>query len=97
MRVIVSYDITNDKRRRKVCKTLEGYGYRVQYSVFECDLNRKQIKELKDRLRPYVRGREMDSVRFYPFCYPTIDLVLPKIPYFCNRLLENFDSKANFG
>ena len=66
MRVIVSYDITDDKRRRKVCKTLEGYGYRVQYSVFECDLTNKQISELKRRLKPHVKGREMDSVRFYP-------------------------------
>ena len=66
MRVVVSYDISNDKRRRKVAQIMEGYGYRVQYSVFECDLNAKQLKKLKGQLRPYVKGKEMDSVRFYP-------------------------------
>ena len=44
MRTLVSYDISDDKRRRKVCKILEGYGYRVQYSVFECDLDDKKIQ-----------------------------------------------------
>ena len=40
MYVVVSYDITNDRRRLKVMKTLEGFGERVQYSVFECRLKR---------------------------------------------------------
>ena len=35
MFVVVSYDIKNDKRRRKVMKLLEGYGERVQYREFE--------------------------------------------------------------
>jgi CRISPR-associated protein Cas2 len=42
MRVVVSYDISDDKRRRKVAQIMEGYGYRVQYSVFECDLDKKR-------------------------------------------------------
>jgi len=32
------YDIPSDKRRKKVSDLLEGYGQRVQYSVFECVL-----------------------------------------------------------
>ena len=35
---VVVYDIPNDKRRKKVSDLLEGYGQRVQYSVFECTL-----------------------------------------------------------
>lgn len=66
MRVVVSYDISDDKRRRKVAQVMEGYGYRVQYSVFECDLNARQLKKLKRQLRPFVKGKEMDSIRFYP-------------------------------
>ncbi len=66
MRVVISYDNSNDKRRRKVAQLLEGYGYRVQYSVFECDLTIKQLKNLKQQLRPYVKTKEMDSIRFYP-------------------------------
>ena len=36
---LVCYDITSDRVRNKIVKTLEGYGRRVQYSVFECDLD----------------------------------------------------------
>lgn len=66
MRIVVSYDISDDKRRRKVARIMEGYGYRVQYSVFECELNRKKIAELKHRLRPLVNAKKMESIRFYP-------------------------------
>ena len=57
MRVVVSYDISDDKRRRMVAKLLEGYGYRVQYSVFECDLSLKQLQKLRRELKPYVKGK----------------------------------------
>ncbi len=66
MRILVSYDISNDKRRRKVAIIMEGHGYRVQYSVFECSLSKKQYQKLKQELRPYVKRGEMDSIRFYP-------------------------------
>lgn len=33
---VVVYDISSDKQRKKVSDLLEGYGLRVQYSVFEC-------------------------------------------------------------
>lgn len=36
----VCYDITDDRERARVDKTLKGYGLRVQKSVFECHLTR---------------------------------------------------------
>lgn len=66
MRIVISYDISDDKRRRKVAKTMEGYGYRVQYSVFECDLNMKKLAELQQRLKPLVQEKVGESIRFYP-------------------------------
>lgn len=42
MLYLISYDIAVDKRRTKIAKLLEGFGQRVQYSVFECDLTTKQ-------------------------------------------------------
>ncbi|HHP7244558.1 MAG TPA: CRISPR-associated endonuclease Cas2, partial [Elainellaceae cyanobacterium] len=38
MLVLVVYDIANNRRRQKLSKLLEGYGRRVQESVFECFL-----------------------------------------------------------
>ena len=68
MRTLICYDISDDKRRRKVMGIMEGYGYRVQYSVFECDLDRRKTAELKRRLRPLVSKKEWESVRIYPLC-----------------------------
>ena len=62
---VVSYDITNDKRRRKVVKALEGYGRRVQYSVFECDLDATKANRLEKRLKAVIDEAE-DDIRFYP-------------------------------
>jgi CRISPR-associated protein Cas2 len=62
---LITYDIPCDKRRRKISKLLEGYGQRVQYSVFECVLTDRKYQELKERLKRRVKLPE-DSVRFYP-------------------------------
>lgn len=62
---VVAYDISDDKRRKKVADLLEGYGKRVQYSVFECLLTQAKYDELLKRLKKRVKLSE-DSIRFYP-------------------------------
>ncbi|MUL38196.1 CRISPR-associated endonuclease Cas2 [Gloeocapsopsis dulcis] len=71
---VVTYDIPCDRRRKKVSDLLEGYGQRVQYSVFECVLTTNKYWELRQRLRKKVKKDE-DSVRFYPLSGHT----LPKV------------------
>jgi CRISPR-associated protein Cas2 len=70
MLYIVVYDIPNDNRRTKVAKILEGYGNRVQLSVFECDITDSLLKELKKKLKKKVHENE-DSVRFYAISHHT--------------------------
>lgn len=43
---VVSYDIASDRTRRKLAKLLEGYGVRIQYSVFECRLTEKRFQKM---------------------------------------------------
>ena len=62
--ILASYDITDDKRRRKVMKAMEDFGQRVQYSVFECQLNPAEFDKLKKRLKPLFLETQ-DSIRFY--------------------------------
>ncbi|MCX5964817.1 MAG: CRISPR-associated endonuclease Cas2 [Cyanobacteria bacterium] len=62
---VVAYDIPCNKRRKKVADLLEGYGQRVQYSVFECALSVAKYKELQKRLRSRVKLEE-DKIRIYP-------------------------------
>lgn len=64
MFTIVSYDVVEDRRRTKVLKLLKGYGTRVQYSVFECDLNAAQFARLERELRGLI-DLNTDSVRCY--------------------------------
>ena len=62
-RVLIIYDITEDKPRIKLSKLLSSYGVRVQKSAFEANLNKKQYEKLIFELDRYV-GRE-DSIRVY--------------------------------
>lgn len=62
--VVVSYDVPDDKRRTKIMKTLKGFGDHVQYSVFDCLLEPKDLAELHKRLAKLVKLQE-DSIRFY--------------------------------
>ncbi len=65
--VVVAYDIADDRRRDKVAKILEGYGERVQYSVFECRLDRVQYLRLRHALEEVIRAEE-DMICFYFLC-----------------------------
>lgn len=72
--VVVSYDIPDDKRRTKVMNLLYGYGVRVQYSVFECEVRPGDLEELKQRMRRLIR-KEVDDVRFYSLCQSCLEKV----------------------
>jgi CRISPR-associated protein Cas2 len=63
LRYLVSYDICDPKRLRQVARTLEGFGVRLQYSVFECPLDDMRIAMLKADLHPLLKHDE-DQVLF---------------------------------
>jgi CRISPR-associated protein Cas2 len=64
MLVLVVYDIPDDKRRTKLATFLEGYGRRVQYSVFECFMDLAEMQKLHAALQRRVNPEE-DNVRLY--------------------------------
>lgn len=57
-RYIVSYDISDAKRLRRVHRTMRGYGDPLQYSVFRCDLSPSERILLKEALTPLINNRE---------------------------------------
>lgn len=65
--VVISYDLSDDKRRTKIHKALKAYGERIQYSIFECSLDNTLYAKLKARLNPLIDADE-DSIRFYHLC-----------------------------
>lgn len=69
MEVLVTYDVATDtsegrRRLRRVAKVCEGFGQRVQYSVFECIVSPAQLEQLLDRLETEIAPAE-DSLRIY--------------------------------
>ena len=62
-RVLIIYDIVDDKRRNKFVKFLSSFGFRVQKSAFEGKLDRLLYKRLLDGIPPRI-ARE-DNVRVY--------------------------------
>src|SRR5262249_30637126 len=62
-RYLVSYDVCDPKRLRKVARSLEGFGVRLQYSVFECPLDDLRLAKLKAELQPLLNHDE-DQVLF---------------------------------
>lgn len=63
---LVSYDVSDPRRLRRTAKVLEGYGQRIQFSVFRCRMSDRQ----RERLR-WELGRVMadeDSLVVIPLC-----------------------------
>lgn len=69
MRVIITYDVCTvqkegRRRLRRVARVCEDYGQRVQFSVFEVDIDPTHFAILKGRLLDEFNPRQ-DSLRFY--------------------------------
>lgn len=60
---IVAYDICDPRRLRRVASIMEGFGTRVQYSVFECHLTEADRVRLCALLRKVIDNEE-DQVLF---------------------------------
>ena len=73
--IVISYDISDDKKRSKVANLLEDYGQRVQYSVFECRLDEQTFQQLVHKLKPFAAGNE-DSIRVYRICQACLKKVI---------------------
>ncbi len=57
-RFLVAYDVSNDKRLKAVYKAMNGFGDRIQYSVFICELNDRERVQMEAKLRPILHSNE---------------------------------------
>jgi CRISPR-associated protein Cas2 len=53
---IVTYDISDDRRWRRVFKLMKGYGRWLQLSVFQCRLSARRRAEMARRLEDLIRA-----------------------------------------
>jgi CRISPR-associated protein Cas2 len=66
MFIVVSYDISHDRRRARLSRELKNFGTRVQYSVFECVLEPKDLDRLQAAIKRIIKPD--DRVRYYHLC-----------------------------
>ena len=67
MKYLIAYDIADAKRLRVTAKICKDYGFRVEYSVFECDLNMERLDKLLSELKAVINIKE-DTILCYPIC-----------------------------
>lgn len=63
-RYLVTYDIRNPGRLRRVHATVVDYGERLQYSVYVCDLTKVELIRLRSILRDKMK-LDVDSVSIF--------------------------------
>jgi CRISPR-associated protein Cas2 len=64
---VIAYDIVDDKRRDRLARFLEGWGRRVQKSLFECDLSPEELEKVCSRLKELMALPE-DRCHIYRLC-----------------------------
>lgn len=71
MMILVTYDVSfkldeaaGQKRLRRIAKLCRDYGQRVQFSVFEIEVDPAQWTMLKNKLLKEMNA-DVDSLRFY--------------------------------
>jgi len=55
---LITYDISDDKRRTKIFHTLQANGDHAQFSVFLCQLNPTELARLRAALQPLINASE---------------------------------------
>jgi CRISPR-associated protein Cas2 len=65
---VIAYDISDERRRRDMVKLLEDYdGRRVNFSVFECEVEKKDFRFLKTKVQGIIDEKK-DCVIYYALC-----------------------------
>ena len=67
MYYLVAYDICHPSRLRRVAKTCEAYGVRLEKSVFQCDLRPELFEQLWLELIDLI-DEEEDAIVAYRIC-----------------------------
>ncbi len=85
-RLLVAYDIADDRRRSQTSHILLDYGQRVQESVFWLEANEALIAHMRERLRAVI-DPDADAVWIVPLCEACVGKLetlgiqnLPEIP-----------------
>ena len=65
--IIVSYDISNDKKRRHFQKFIERFGHRIQYSVYEMENSNRILSNIVTQIENKFSAEFDESDSVYVF------------------------------
>jgi len=69
LRLLVAYDVEEDRIRGRLSRLLERYGWRVQRSVFECLLeDAEELAALTAALERTLEKGSHGNIRLYRLC-----------------------------
>lgn len=85
MKYLICYDVTETRIRSKMSKYLEGFGHRIQYSVFICEASTEKIVGAKKKLE---RLAAKSSKRMI-LILPVVKIVQAEYGRMGNLLKEN--------
>lgn len=74
MYYLIAYDIADARRLQRIAKVMEDFGRRVQLSVFEAELEDRELARLRARVAKHL-DPEMDGVKYFPLCERCLDHV----------------------
>lgn len=86
MRVVICYDVSDDRLRYRLVKYLERLAVRIQYSVFYGDLQMEQIQKLQQFTEMLFQSYADDSASLLVFPIKDMDWAKrPQLPvdYMC--------------
>ena len=63
---LVCYDVRDPERLRRAAHHMEGYGERIQYSIFRCWMTRLEMERLRWELTDLLDPA--DAVMLIPLC-----------------------------
>jgi CRISPR-associated protein Cas2 len=66
-RVVIAYDVANERRRRRLARSIVGLTPRVQQSVYEGDLTASELRALAYEIQRLADAAE-DSIVIAPLC-----------------------------
>ncbi len=72
MRYLIAYDVADDKRRVRAVKRLQNFGRRIQFSVFECDLEAMDYLRMCRKLEAVLDFKQ-DRLYIYPLCSACVE------------------------
>lgn len=67
MYIVVAYDVEDDRRRNRLHKGLKSFGFPVQYSIFDCIIDKDQFERMKEMVKKTIKEKT-DLVRYYQLC-----------------------------